>query len=248
MRVTTKKEGSPGAAGYSQPLKIIMVFIFIVALGLQVAAAAELPANSVEVLNGTYVSGNIYSLQAQDGDSYTIAETIGVPGDRVRINWTQVGYSPGMSIIIYARYEGNPAHVLNCSIFNGVTWEQETRLPSDGFNYYSLSVSPQNIINGEVSVKFEHYNTGSAGHFLYLDQVILNSENAMTLLSWTELTYLIWLVFIILGYIIKKWELLALGSVLGFYLAVSSINSSFSLGLFLFGVNVWILFDALREA
>lgn len=60
--------------------------------------------------------------------------------------------------------------------------------------------------------------------------------------------FFIWVSLILAGYIFKKWEIQIIDALLGFYLALHSIETSFPIGVFLFGINLWILFEALREA
>lgn len=62
------------------------------------------------------------------------------------------------------------------------------------------------------------------------------------------MAFFVWICLVILGYSQKNWELQALNSLLGFYLAVYSLDLSFIFGLFMFGSNLWILFEALQQA
>lgn len=64
----------------------------------------------------------------------------------------------------------------------------------------------------------------------------------------TIMAFLIWIFMIIAAYVFKKWEIQIIDAVLGFYLAIDSLATSFPIGLFLFGINLWILFEGLREA
>lgn len=62
------------------------------------------------------------------------------------------------------------------------------------------------------------------------------------------MAFFVWICLVILGFAQKQWELQALNSLLGFYLAVYSLDISFIFGLFMFGSNLWILFEALNQA
>lgn len=62
------------------------------------------------------------------------------------------------------------------------------------------------------------------------------------------LSFIVWLTVALAGYIFNKWELHALDSLLGFYLALDTLASDFIIGLFLFGVNTWLIFEAINQA
>lgn len=62
------------------------------------------------------------------------------------------------------------------------------------------------------------------------------------------MAFFIWVFLVLASYVFKKWEIQAIDSILGFYLALDTLSTNFPIGLFLFGINLWILFEALREA
>lgn len=62
------------------------------------------------------------------------------------------------------------------------------------------------------------------------------------------MAFFIWVSLMLAGFIFKKWEIQIINAILGFYLALYALDLSFPIGLFLFGINLWILFEALREA
>lgn len=62
------------------------------------------------------------------------------------------------------------------------------------------------------------------------------------------MAFFIWVFLVLASYVFKKWEIQAIDSILGFYLALDALSTNFPIGLFLFGINLWILFEALREA
>jgi len=53
---------------------------------------------------------------------------------------------------------------------------------------------------------------------------------------------------LIISIAFQKWEIQAIDSILGFWLTLEFMGLNFPLGLFMFGLSLWILFEALSEA
>lgn len=64
----------------------------------------------------------------------------------------------------------------------------------------------------------------------------------------TIMAFFIWTFLLIAAYLFQKWEIQVIDALLGFYLALDSLGTSFPVGLFLFGFNLWTLFEGLRQA
>lgn len=58
----------------------------------------------------------------------------------------------------------------------------------------------------------------------------------------------LFIVLLIISLAFQKWEIQAIDSILGIWLALEFMALNFPVGLFMFGLSLWILFEALREA
>ena len=156
-------------------LPIIILSCFFI--GMVKAEYVEHPITNITVVSGTYVLGDLLSLQEVDGDLYTINEILGVNPLSVEfeIN-TSIPNAVNHIIKVYCRYEGNPAHEINLDVFNWTSksWFTVIQLTEHEFewNNYSVPIRHDDFVNvTTIRGRINHISNGANGHFLDIDYI-----------------------------------------------------------------------------
>lgn len=136
-------------------------------------------AYSVPVGNtdGGYPTGNLASLQATDGDSLVVRELDGAssitnPRFDIRIGFTGLPAAP-RQFITYARYEGDPSHIVNVQAwdFNAGVWVTLGNIPSSAsFSTYTFDFPTEDFFaSGQTRMRIIHPSSGDTNHYLHID-------------------------------------------------------------------------------
>lgn len=223
-----------------------LFILFCTALTVVNASPIDVDMITIEV--GAYGSGSFTSLEVIDGDLYTINEVVDPEAIDVRANFTGLSPSQYSSITleIYGHYEGNPAHEVNVSMWNGSAWIPFSTMPDESSSSsHGFTVPEAYVINGALWVRFKHLQSGASGHYLIFDLLRLDVEEAGDILELDWFMIGLWLVVTALSLGLKKYPITAIGSIFGFYLAVYFYDTSFYVALVLFSVNLYLLYDSL---
>lgn len=158
-----------------------------VEIGVELETQADIwiwsQPHSMSISHGTLACGGVSSLYNADGNIMQVDESAGInPGFNIQLGFINV---PGGSkdIFVEGHYEGNPAHNVKLQIYNYTTpgWEDVTGdvrdFPSESSqqSYQFTMPSPYSdyMSGNQVLIRIRHTSTGSAGHYMHLDQVYL---------------------------------------------------------------------------
>lgn len=142
-------------------------------LGLGSSETVNYPANSVSTATGTYVSGDLASIQTlNDGNVYHVDEVTGVPGFDIRIGFVGVdGFNDVQCNVWYA---GSASHVVKVQIYNYSTlaWDDIGTIPTDtalqSYTFAVLDDTPY-IAGGAVQTRIYHTSSGNVSHDIKVD-------------------------------------------------------------------------------
>lgn len=139
-------------------------------------------ASALEVQFSNGFTGNLASIQTQDGSLLTVRELNGSPPvSRVQVDFHPV-YFPiaGLptSLEIYGYYAGgNQNHLVQVEAYNWTTnaWDVLGTLPKATTpGQYTYPLISDNYLSGDrIRVRIDHKNNGDQNHYLYLDRVWL---------------------------------------------------------------------------
>ncbi len=138
-------------------------------------AWTEYNVSSVHVIRGTYVSGDLTSLEFNDTDYYLVDEVTGVEGFDVRFNFTDIPDTIlSLSHRVRCEYEGNPAHDVDIELWNFISgaWIDSIHLPEHAFQWNNESMSLNSIDfndGGDVWLRIVHHTSGVDTHYLNVD-------------------------------------------------------------------------------
>lgn len=138
-------------------------------------------ADAITVVEGTYVAGNLASIQSLDTSVYEIDEDNGTPCLVTDIDFESVDIIPA-TINFYGFYDGNPAHDINVDIYNHDTssWVTLGQIPDDP----TQTITEMNFIitgtktdyidsSGDINVRLDHTQNGIASHGLHIDYITI---------------------------------------------------------------------------
>lgn len=175
--------------------------------------------SKVNIVRGTYVSGDLASLEYDDADYYLVDEVVGVEGFDIRFNFTGVlNTSISLSHRILCEYEGNPAHDVDIEIWNftGSNWVDSLHIPEHGFIWNNNSMSLRSIDfnnNGDVWIRVVHHTGGVGTHYMNFDYVKLRAfipvyvpsiGGGGGLIWWIGAIFIFVPVFLILSYVLRR--------------------------------------------
>lgn len=131
----------------------------------------------ISVNVGTLVSGTTANLSAYGGDSLLLSEIASTPGYLMTLQFSAVAAIPNV-LIMYGRYEGNPAHIVNVDIFNHTTsvWDTLGVIPSaaSAANHeYNILGGSNYVSTNNARVRINHVTAGTTSHSQTLDYVTL---------------------------------------------------------------------------
>ena len=138
-------------------------------------AWTEYNVSSVHVIRGTYVSGDLTSLEFNDTDYYLVDEVTGVEGFDVRFNFTDIPDTIlSLSHRVRCEYEGNPAHDVDIELWNFISgaWIDSIHLPEHAFQWNNESMSLNSIDfndGGDVWLRIVHHTSGVDTHYVNVD-------------------------------------------------------------------------------
>lgn len=233
-------------------MKITLLAFTILFVGLATPGALALTYSPdvIHTEGGIHASGNIFSLEAEDGDLYVTTEVTALPYLDVRMNFTGIPDLVNTSLQIRGFYDGNPAHEVNITLWDGLAWVDLDTMPDDATRTVtSFDLDPTDyILNGSLQVRFYHVQSGSAGHTLELDLLRLEGDLVPDMIDTALMVYLVtWGALIVFGYLVKQYPLIALGSLYGFYLAYQVYDASTMYALFLISINIYLLYESLSN-
>lgn len=228
---------------------LILLALTAVLLVISPVYGLNYSPDSVTLAGGVYTSGNVFSLTAIDGDLYIVTEEIGAPYLDVRAEFIGLEDLTNTTLALWGFYDGNPAHEVNVSAWDGGAWvdlatitDDPTRTVTD----YSVDVTGY-ILAGELSIKIYHVQNGVAGHTLELDLLRLEGDIIPAMIAQIDWFYMaIWAAILILGLASNKPPITALGALLGWFVGFTifaSLNTFIM--LVLFTLNLYILYDSL---
>lgn len=231
----------------SQQMKITLIFLTLGLFLVGPVWAINYAPDDLTVLGGTYTSGNVFSLEFHDSDFYIITEDTAAPYLELRANFTNLGGLENETLEIFGLYDGNPAHSVNVSLWDGAAWVPLVNIPDNPAGAaYNLNASAY-IVNGNLWVRFHHLGSGSAGHTLELDLLRLNADIESDMVGQTQWFYLaIWGMILVLAILWKKPPAQAIGGIYGWFVGfqiMAPINTF--IALVFFSLNLYIVYDSL---
>ncbi len=127
---------------------------------------------TLTVTTGTLNGGVVGDLAAVGGTNVDVQEVTGVPGFDIRLTFT--GVSDPTRIILYSRYVGNPAHVINLEVYNVNTtnWDfYSTVVSSTSFGWLNISLADpaQYVTGGTLILRLYHVTSGTGSHQMLID-------------------------------------------------------------------------------
>jgi len=133
--------------------------------------------NSIENITavaGTLTAGNITSVEAIDGDIYTVTETTTTPGADIRASFANI--SEIRTIKIYAKYQAGTGRSVRVEIydFSSSSWSRLGRITSsDTFAWHNFSATDTNFISNEnkVNLRIQQNGRGNPSRKIYIDQI-----------------------------------------------------------------------------
>ena len=131
----------------------------------------------VTVHTGTYVSGNVASVQTlSDSDVYRVREATGTPG--YDIEFTISGVASFNRIWLRNYYEGSASHIVNVELYNTTTsgWDNHGTYNGAMTTYQFMDVPilddvTKHIAAGVVRLRLWHTNAGTTAHYENIDYV-----------------------------------------------------------------------------
>jgi hypothetical protein len=139
--------------------------------------------SALEVQFFNTYTGDLASIQAQDGNLLTVREDNGAPPvSRVQIDFYPVYFPLAVvpsSLEIYGYYDGgNQNHLVQVEAYNWttLTWDALGTLPkatTAGQYTYPIMAGAYLSNDDRVRVRIDHKDNGNQNHYLYLDRVWL---------------------------------------------------------------------------
>ncbi len=171
--------------------------------------------SSVHVIKGTYISGDLASMEYDDADYYRVDEVTGVEGFDIRFNFTDVPDTIlSLSHRILCEYEGNPAHDVDIEVFNFTSnaWVDSIHVPEHGFRWLNNSMSLNSIDfndGGNVWLRIVHHTSGVKTHYQNIDYFQLRgfipvSAGGGGLIWWIGAIFISIPIFLVLAYILRR--------------------------------------------
>ena len=137
--------------------------------------------SSLALITGTFVSGNVASVQQMlDGSTYNLTEVGGTPGYELDFTFSNVQFVPSEAVLrIWYQEPAIVTHDVTIDLYNWGTaaWDQVSAvlptfnqkilslpLPTFGVNYLN---------NGNAKMRVYHNSSGNANHSLHVDYVAL---------------------------------------------------------------------------
>ncbi len=174
--------------------------------------------SKVYVIRGTYVSGDLTSLELDDADYYLVNEVTGVEGFDIRFNFTNIPNNTiALSHRILCEYEGNPAHDVDIEVWNFTrnAWVDSIHVPEHGFRWLNNSMSLNSIDfndGGNVWLRIVHHTSGVNTHYLNVDYFQLRAfspiyipaiSGGVGLIWWIGAIFIFVPVFLVLAYVLR---------------------------------------------
>ncbi len=171
--------------------------------------------SDIHVIKGTYVSGDLTSLEFDDVDYYLVNEDIGIEGFDVRFNFTNIPNNTiSLSHRILCEYEGNPAHDVNIEVFNFTNdmWVNSIHVPEHSLRWDNNSMSLNSIDfnnDGDVWLRIVHYTSGVETHYLNVDYFQLKAFIPVNtgeggLIWWIGAIFIFVPILLILYYVLRR--------------------------------------------
>ncbi len=171
--------------------------------------------SSVHVVRGTYVSGNLASMEDDDLDYYRVDEVVGIEGYDVRLNFTNIPDTViSLSVRELCEYEGNPAHDVDIEVWNftASAWFKLLDMPEHDFQWNNASISliSTHFINsGNVWIRNVHYTSGVNTHYLNIDYLRLRAFIPVTsvdggLIWWIGAIFISVPILLVLVYVLRR--------------------------------------------
>jgi len=223
---------------HSQKMKITLLFFLMLAPSL----VYGLSVNSIHIITGTYTSGNEASTENTDSDYYIVEEVATVDALDVRFNFSVPDPDADLYLEFYGYYEGNPAHEVNVSYWDGSAWVVLWTLPDAlGPTLYNSSIPA-----GTRWIRFKHVQTGSANHFLNVDYLnILEVKTELDPLNWFYMAS--WVAILAVGYLFKKAPAVIIGSIYGLWIALQFYAISPFITLVFLVLNIYTVYNGLEN-
>uniref|UniRef100_A0A6M3L4M5 Putative structural protein n=1 Tax=viral metagenome TaxID=1070528 RepID=A0A6M3L4M5_9ZZZZ len=140
-------------------------------------------ASSVTTVAGTYVSGNLASIQTlNDGDEYVVDEVAAIPGFNVQVGFTNV--TSFDVVLLRHQYDGSATHWVTIDLRNYTLggWDSYSvlRYTTNSICDYITFIVPSSahyISGGNVLVRIYHWTNGDVSHTEYIDFIALRRFN-----------------------------------------------------------------------
>lgn len=167
--------------GHDKKKALTIPLIFLLLISNFVVLAFGFEAGSILVVDGTYTSGNLASIQTKfDNDYYVVTEAVGVPGFDIRINFTDV-INPFQSVTWREQYTGGAGHIVQLDLWNYTAgaWVNYMNT-SDSFFFHEntgLVYDYQHHVEGDiVQARIFHSANGNINHVFSLDYLALTNS------------------------------------------------------------------------
>ncbi|MCK4578003.1 MAG: hypothetical protein KAU50_04390 [Candidatus Marinimicrobia bacterium] len=138
-------------------------------------------ASAVATIAGTYISGNLASIQILDASTYVVNETGGAPPNlEVEIDFANLTGPPDQ-FTFHGYYDGSPPHIVDVDIWNyqTTTWDTLGQIPDDPtatitqYNFPVGGTKSDYISSGAAKIRINHTSVGTPGDTLAIDYVYL---------------------------------------------------------------------------
>jgi len=148
-----------------------------------------IPVDSINLVGGTLVGGTVADLEIADATYYIVQEGGSNPGYDIRFTFTDL--EKKANVLLFNGYNlGSINHNVELQVYNVNTsaWDdilasnkdipqttsdinKEYKIPGTISNYYDS--------NNQIIVRIFQTNSGSSGHYIYIDKLLLTSDQGV---------------------------------------------------------------------